>query len=298
MSSAPISVRLIHGSCIDASRLCPDLIGQVTLAVTSPPYHNAISYESHAEYSEMNYRPRQGLNYAHEYLPLMDDAWRAMHQMLKPGGYLAVNVGTVLEKSYHHPLPMDILSQLTSVVGEWEFIRSIIWHKVTAGVKRAGSVIQHKLPGYWYPNIMTEHIIVMRKPGPELPLNSDVPSEWWEEVWDLAPVPPRSVDHPAPFPEDLPHRLIRMLTIPGDIVADPFNGSGSTTKAASDLNRIGIGFDIEQKYIDLAHERAMKQTAVRKVQLRIVPQLSKTFIPKVMRGRTRHGSGFNSRGHQ
>lgn len=298
MASGTDSIRLVHGSCTDASRLCPDLIGRVTLAVTSPPYHNAISYESHATSAETNYRPRQGIDYANVYLPLMDDAWRAMHTLLRPGGYLAVNVGTVLENGYHHPLPMDIVSQLTATEGEWEFIRNIMWHKVTAGVKRAGSVIQHKLPGYWYPNIMTEHIIVVRKPGPALPVNTDVPDEWWEEVWDLAPVPPRSVDHPAPFPEDLPHRLIRMLSMPADIIADPFNGSGSTTKAASDLDRIGVGFDIEQKYLELAYERRSAPTAVRKVQLRVIPQLSKNFIPRVMRGKTRHGSGLNSRGRQ
>jgi len=298
VASGADSIRLVHGSCTDASRLCPDLIGRVTLAVTSPPYHNAISYESHATNAETNYRPRQGIDYANEYLPLMDDAWRAMHTLLRPGGYLAVNVGTVLENGYHHPLPMDIVSQLTANEGEWEFIRNIIWHKVTAGVKRAGSVIQHKLPGYWYPNIMTEHIIVVRKPGPVLPVNTDVPDEWWEEVWDLAPVPPRSVDHPAPYPEDLPHRLIRMLSMPGDVIADPFNGSGSTTKAASDLDRIGVGFDIEQKYLELASERRSAPTAVRKVQLRVIPQLSKNFIPRVMRGKTRHGSGLNSRGRR
>jgi site-specific DNA-methyltransferase (adenine-specific) len=287
--------RFIHGSCLNAARLCPDLVGEVTLAVTSPPYHNAISYESHAADPDANYRPRQGLDYSNEYLPLIAEAWDSMWVMLKPGGYLAVNVGTVLDGGHHYPLPMDVLAQLMHSPRGWSFVRNIIWHKVTAGVKRAGSVIQHQLPGYWYPNIMTEHIIVVRKRGPHLPLNRDVPKEWWEAVWDLAPVPPRSVPHPAPYPEDLPHRLIRMLTRTNDVIADPFNGAGATTKAAYDLKRRAVGFDLEEKYITYAKSRLSTSSAVRTMQLQIRPILEADFEPKKMRGRTRHGAGLSSR---
>jgi site-specific DNA-methyltransferase (adenine-specific) len=289
------STRVVDGSCTEAPRLCPELIESVTLAVTSPPYHNAISYVSHADNPSENYRERSGISYSEEYLPLMDQAWRSMHTLLRPGGYLAINVGTVLEGGRHFPLPMDILRQLTTVAGEWEFMRNIIWNKVTAGVKRAGSVIQHKLPGYWYPNIMTEHIIVVRKPGPLLPRNYDVPTEWWQDVWDLAPVPPRTIAHPAPFPEDLPHRLIRMLTQRNDVVVDPFNGAGATTKAAHDLSRVGVGFEIESRYADIARERLGADSSVRDAQLTIKPQPASIYTPKKMRGQTRHGSGLRSR---
>lgn len=102
---------------------------------------------------------------------------------------------------------------------------------------------------------MTEHIIVVRKPGPLRLPNPEVPKEWLEPVWDLAPVPPRKVDHPAPFPEEIPHRLIRMFTDPGEWVLDPFNGAGATSKAAFDLGRRALGFDIEKKYIDISNKR-------------------------------------------
>jgi len=287
--------QIICESSAMASTHCPDLRGKVTLVVTSPPYHNAISYESHAEDPTLNYRPRQGGNYADEYLPFLDSVWTESWTMLRPGGYLAINVGTVLEDGFHYPLPQDVISLLMNSEVEWEFIRSIIWFKVTAGVKRAGSVVQHKLPGYWYPNIMTEHIIVVRKPGLRLKLNEDVPPEWWENVWDLAPVPPRTVSHPAPFPEDLPHRLIRMLTQPGDWIMDPFNGAGASTKAAFDLNRQGIGFDIEEQYVEIARKRLEEASSVRTSQLRVEPVKAKDFIPKVMTGTTRHGAGLNAK---
>jgi site-specific DNA-methyltransferase (adenine-specific) len=285
---------LVLGDCRQAPALAPAYVGKVALAVTSPPYHNAISYENHVEDPTQDYRVRSTLSYSQVYLPLLDAAWEACRTMLCPGGHLAVNVGTVLLDGYHFPLPQDIVTRLAET-GEWDYVGKIIWNKVTAGVKRAGSVIQKRMPGYWYPNIMTEHIIVVRKPGPVLPRPAGVPDEWWEPVWDLAPVPPGQVPHPAPFPEDLPHRLIRMLTRPGDAVLDPFNGAGATTKAALDLGRAALGFDLEPTYNDYAIRRAVLPSAVRGRQLRVLPQRASEYTPGRSKGRTRHGSGLAAR---
>lgn len=295
MNRDQIEVRLVNDSSEKAAELSPDLVGKIALAVTSPPYHNAISYVTHSQDSSANYRPRQGVDYANDYLPILENVWSQCWQMLRPGGYLAINVGSVLDNGTHYPLPQDVIHQLTDDKSEWIFIRSIIWHKVTAGVKRAGSVIKHRLPGYWYPNIMTEHVIVVQKPGGDSIVNYDTPAEWWEDVWDLAPVPPRFIDHPAPFPEDLPHRLIRMLTNPGDYVLDPFNGAGATTKAAFDLKRNSIGFDLEAKYIRLADERLQSESTVRQTQLSVKPIDARDFVPGKSKGTTRHGAGFNAR---
>jgi site-specific DNA-methyltransferase (adenine-specific) len=214
--------------------------------------------------------------------------------MLVPGGYIAVNVGSVLDNGYHYPLAEDIISEMNRS-NEWDYVRSIFWHKVTAGVKRAGSVIQHPYPGYWHPNIMTEHIILFRKPGLVRLPNSDVPKEWLEPVWDLAPVPPKTVNHPAPYPEDLPHRLIRMFTNPGDWIMDPFNGAGATTKAAHDLQRSAVGFDIERKYIEIAEKRIAEPSTVRQLQLQIRPVHAKDFVAGPSKGKTRHGAGLGGK---
>ena len=288
----PIS-RIMCTSSENATTVAADLLGNISLVVTSPPYHNAISYTSHEVDSSANYRQRENLNYSVDYLPLLARVWDQCFQMVKPGGHLAINVGSVLDSGFHYPLPQDIQTQLASE--GWEFVRNILWNKVTAGVKRAGSVIQHALPGYWYPNIMTEHIIVARKPGPHITLNPDVPPEWWDSIWDLAPVPPRTVEHPAPFPEDLPHRLIRMLTREGEYIMDPFNGAGTTTKAAFDLNRNSLGFDISEKYVEIAEQRLKDDPAVREKQLLVVPVRNKDFVPGKSRGQTRHGAGIESR---
>ena len=289
-------VRIVHGSCEMMTESAPDLAGKVALVITSPPYHNAIDYESHAQDSTLNYRTRANLNYANDYLPMLGAVWAQSWEMLRPGGYLVVNAGTVLDDGYHFPLPQDMLASEADDPRKWEFIRTVVWFKVTAGVKRAGSVIQHPLPDYWSYNIMTEHIQVLRKPGGAPVANSRVPSEWWQPVWDIAPVPPGQVAHPAPFPEDIPHRFIRMLTNKGDWVLDPFNGAGTTTKAAHDLQRSGIGFDISQKYVDIAQNRLSSNSLVRSSQLQIVPVHSNDFTPGRSRGQTRHGAGLGSRG--
>lgn len=289
-----LEIRLIHGSSAEASTQASDLVGRVSLVVTSPPYHNAISYIDHVSDPSANYRNRDPLDYANNYMVLLNNIWSSCARMLIPGGYMAVNVGSVLDNGHHYPLAEDIITELNRS-SEWDYVRSIFWHKVTAGVKRAGSVIQHPYPGYWHPNIMTEHIILFRKPGFMRLPNNDVPREWLEPVWDLAPVPPKTIKHPAPFPEDLPHRLIRMFTNPGDWVMDPFNGAGATTKAAHDLQRSAIGFDIEEKYVEIAKKRIGEASTVRQLQLQIRPVHAKDFVAGPSKGKTRHGAGLGVR---
>lgn len=279
----------------DAVSKIPHLAGKVALVVTSPPYHNSISYRSHQSDERADYRVREDGDYGDEYLELLGRVWHQCWELLRPGGHLAVNVGTVLLNGAHFPLSLDVQHQLRDSSDPWQFIRTIHWHKVTAGVRRAGGVIQHRLPGYWYPNIMSEHIILVRKPGRPVVANRDVPKDWWECVWDLAPVPPRTVEHPAPFPEDLPHRLIRMLTKEGDQVLDPFNGAGATTKAAFDLNRIGVGFDISSQYTAVAELRTDAGSSVRSSQLRMVPIEPSSFEPKRRHEPARQGTGRSAR---
>ena len=289
-----LETRITLGSSAEASKLAPDLVGKISLAVTSPPYHNAINYKDHAKDPTANYRSRYSQDYANEYMALLNSIWDETHAMLKDGGYFAVNVGSVLDGGYHYPLGEDIIAELMHS-NKWEYVRTIFWNKVTAGVKRAGSVIQHPYPSYWHPNIMTEHIILVRKHGPVRLPNADVPKEWLQTVWDLAPVPPKSVNHPAPYPEDLPHRLIRMFTDENEWVLDPFNGAGATSKAAHDLGRSCLGFDIEKKYVALAKARLKQPSNVREKQLRVQPVHAKDFVAGPSKGKTRHGAGLGAR---
>src|SRR5262249_44457125 len=83
--------------------------------------------------------------------------------------------------------------------------------------------------------------------------------EWTKEiansVWHIAPVPPGYINHPCPFPEEIPYRLMKLYSYKGDLVLDPFNGSGQTTKVAHHFGRHYIGIDLVQEYVELARSR-------------------------------------------
>ena len=85
--------------------------------------------------------------------------------------------------------------------------------------------------------------------------------EWTKSVWTFPPVSAKRIGHPAPFPETLPHRLIQLYTFIGDVVLDPFCGSGTTCLSAVKSGRHYIGYDIEEDYIRLATERIQQHTS-------------------------------------
>ena len=254
----------------------------VSLTITSPPYWNAIDYDIHASDKSQHYRTRAYANGYAEYSNYLDWIERVFTEVLrvtKPGGFCGIVIGTVLLEGKHYPVPFDVTSRLTQK--GWEFHQDIIWHKTTAGVKRAGVTIQKPYPGYFYPNIMTEYILVFRKPGPAIyqnrgneqkteaqyPINRLFTMDIANNVWHIAPVPPGYLDHPCPFPEEIPYRLISMYSYPNEIVLDPFVGSGQTLKVASWLNRQYVGYEIITKYVDLAKQRITEPLSIRPKQL-------------------------------
>lgn len=289
--------------------------GSVTLTVTSPPYWNAIDYDRHADNPEESYRTREyssGFGDYRSYLDWLSCIFAGVFAKTRPGGYLAVVIGTVLLKGVAYPAPFDLVSRIANL--GWQFHQDIIWHKSTAGVKRAGVFIQHPYPGYYHPNIMTEYILVFRKPGD--PIFRGVPEdrrnqakyevgalftkEVSNNVWHIAPVPPGALEHPCPFPEEIPYRLIRLYTYPGDTVLDPFLGAGQTAKVAFALGRNAIGYDVVEKYVEYSWRRLNEPLAVRPSQLvaefRHVPlDAPLGYGGRTRAGKTRHGSGLTTR---
>lgn len=266
-----------------SSESMPELAdNSVSLTVTSPPYWNAIDYDVHATDKQDFYRTRAYANgyveYA-DYLAWIGGIFDEVLRVTKPGGFCAIVIGTVLLDRKHYPVPFDFVSTL--VQHGWEFHQDIIWHKTTAGVKRAGVTIQKPYPGYFYPNIMTEYILVFHKPGPAIyqgrteqekgsaayPINRLFTMDTANNVWHIAPVPPDYIDHPCPYPEEIPYRLIMMYSYPGEVVLDPFAGSGQTTKVAKAVGRGFAGYEIIQKYADLALSRLREPLSIRPKQL-------------------------------
>jgi site-specific DNA-methyltransferase (adenine-specific) len=92
-------------------------------------------------------------------------------------------------------------------------------------------------------------------------ISAGVWGQWTRKVWEMPPVTRRS-DHPAPFPEELPRRAILLSTWPGDVVLDPFCGSGTTVRVAKDLGRVGIGCDLSKAYCLHARARCAQEVLV------------------------------------
>lgn len=286
----------------------------VTLTVTSPPYWNAIDYDTHAEDPEEPYRTRRysrGFDDYDSYLEWVAGILGDVFEKTRPGGYLAVVVGTVLLEGASYPVPFDLVSRLKRT--GWMFHQDIVWHKSTAGVKRAGVFIQHPYPGYYHPNIMTEYILVFRKPGDPIfrsagreqkknaryKVGTLFTKEIANNVWHIAPVPPRTIDHPCPFPEEIPYRLVQLYSYPGDTVLDPFLGSGQTAKVAFALGRNVIGYDVVERYVEYSWERLMEPLAIRRDQLvaefkHIPLDAPLGYETQPRRVRTRHGSGLST----
>jgi site-specific DNA-methyltransferase (adenine-specific) len=300
--------QIVAGSCDSMAGLAD---GSVALTVTSPPYWNAIDYDVHASDKKQHYRTRAySAGYAGypDYLGWLERIFGGeVLRVTKPGGFCAIVIGTVLLNGVHYPVPFDLIARLTGC--GWEFHQDIIWHKCTAGVKRAGVTIQKPYPGYFYPNIMTEYVLILRKPGPPIykarteaektkarfAINRLFTMDTANNIWHIAPVPPDYIDHPCPFPEEIPYRLVTMFSYPGDLVLDPFVGSGQTTKVACNLGRLFSGYDIVPKYVKLATERLKEPLSIRPQQLIAVFDKVGLDEQLEMVGRpssdTRHGSG-------
>ncbi len=254
----------------------------VSLTVTSPPYWNAIDYDIHALDKTRYYRTRTYDNGYRDYIDYLDWIERVFGEVLrvtKPGGFCAIVIGTLLLEGKHYPVPFDVTTRLIRI--GWEFHQDIIWHKTTAGVKRAGVTIQKPYPGYYYPNIMTEYILIFRKSGSPIyqgrseeekeaaryPINRLFTMDIANNIWHIAPVPPDYLDHPCPFPEEIPYRLITMYSYPNELVLDPFAGSGQTLKVAYWLKRHYVGYEIIPKYVELARQRINEPLSIRPKQL-------------------------------
>jgi site-specific DNA-methyltransferase (adenine-specific) len=260
--------KIIVGNCKELIPSIPPNLIQLT--VTSPPYRNAIDYNIHSARNGEYYRGKSKLE-TKEYLDEMTEIFgEKIYRVTKEGGYCCIVIANEVVNGTLLPLPHMLLSRLVKPFGKWNLHEEIIWHKVTGGTNRYGSFVINPYPKYFRANIMHELILVLRKGNVQsgrterkemLPATHE---EWTKEiansVWHIAPVPPGFIDHPCPFPEEIPYRLMKIYSYEGDIVLDPFNGSGQTTKVASHFQRHYIGIDIVKDYSKLAMSRIARES--------------------------------------
>lgn len=234
--------------------------GSVALVVTSPPYFVGKTYEEELE--------RDGIPSSYgEYITMLTDVFAECRDVLEPGGRIAVNVANLGRRPYRS-LSSDIIRILEDLGlllrGE------VLWQKAAgAGGSCAwGSFMQPTNPTL---RDITERIVIASKgrfdrarsarqrEAEGLPHRTTTTADLYMDstldLWNIPAESAKRVGHPAPFPVELPERLIHLYTWCDDLVLDPFMGAGSTLVAAALTERRYVGFDLDPEFVELARER-------------------------------------------
>ncbi|MEM3387010.1 MAG: site-specific DNA-methyltransferase [Nitrososphaerales archaeon] len=221
--------------------------------VSSPPYYNA----------PFDY-PDLFKNYD-EFLKLIRDLAKELYRVLAPGRIAAFVTDDMLVKGEKYPVVSDITKIM--VESGFSYRDRIVWEKPEGYIRisrRSGVVLQHPYPMYFYPDNIQESIIIFQKgkfdysyiktldpkilEASKIDLKKYSSEKWYLTIWRITNVLPfedRLEKGIAAFPEEIPRRLIKLFTFVGETVLDPFLGSGTTTKAAKDLERNSVGYEID-----------------------------------------------------
>ena len=225
----------------DARRI-PLSDGSVHMIVTSPPYWNAREYSSWPTYEG--------------YLVDMAHAWEECFRVLCDGGRIAVNINLGYGRpgqAFGYILIGDDTARALCAAG-FALRGHIVWNK-SNGTNRSGATGTGW--GSWRsasdPCLRDAHeVIIVAHKGRanrgdgESTISAEDFMEATNSVWNI--VPASQSWHPAPFPDEIPRRLIELYTFRGDVVLDPFLGSGTTARVAAALGRRGIGLELNWGY--------------------------------------------------
>ena len=217
--------------------------GTVALAFTSPPYNVGKDYDEDLSFDA--------------YLDLIDTVAREVYRVLVPGGRFVVNIANLGRKPY---IPLHAHFYRVHMAAGFLPMGEIIWRKAkgASGNCAWGSWQSAKAPRL---RDVHEYLLVFAKESFSRPDRGESDIERDEftaatlSIWDIAPESARRAGHPAPFPVELAARVIHLYSYIGDVVLDPFAGSGTTCVAAAQHNRHWIGFEINPDYCARAAAR-------------------------------------------
>ncbi len=231
--------------CASSAEMAQLPENSVHLMVTSPPYNVGKEYDADLTLEE--------------HLEMLRKTWAEVLRVLVPGGRACINIANLGRRPYiplHAFIIKDMLELGYLMRGE------IIWNK-------AASASASTAWGSWRsatnPTLrdVHEYILVFSRGsfrrqnpvGRRATIEKDEFLEYSKSMWNFPAEPARKVGHPAPFPVELPRRLIQLYTFEGEVVLDPFMGSGQTALAALSTGRHYIGYEIDPTYVDLANKR-------------------------------------------
>ena len=239
--------RVFHKSSENMSEL-PD--NSVHLMVTSPPYNVGKDYED--DLSLQDYRS------------LLKRVMAETYRVLVPGGRACINIANVGRKPY---IPLNYMIGIDTVGIGFHMRGEVIWNKsASAGASCAwGSWRSAANPVL---RDVHEYIMIFCKEdfsrgdstGGEATIGRDEFLEFTKSIWTMPTESAKKARHPAPFPVELPRRLIQLYTFKGEVVLDPFMGSGTTAVAAVMSNRKWVGYEISKDYIGIVHQRVREET--------------------------------------
>jgi DNA modification methylase len=240
---------IVNADVLEALKYVPD--ESVHLTFTSPPYYNARDYSIYPSYQA--------------YLEFLDKVFQETHRITKEGRFLIVNTSPIIiprvsrsHSSKRYGIPFDLHPYL--VKNGWDFIDDIVWLKPEASVKnRIGGFMQHRKPLGYKPNSVTEYLMVYRKSTEKLldwnirsydykTVEESKVADGYEtsNVWKIDPCFDKI--HSAIFPVELCKRVIQYYSYKGDLVFDPFGGSGTVGRTAKSLDRLFFLTEQEPKY--------------------------------------------------
>lgn len=216
----------------------------IHLMITSPPYNVSKEYDEDLSLKE--------------YLQLLENAFKETFRVLVNGGRACINVANLGRKPY---IPLsDYISKIMIEIG-YNMRGEIIWNK-------AASASPSTAWGSWQSAAnpilrdIHEYILIFSKGDykrekgiKENTITKIQFMEWTKSIWTMNAESARRIGHPAPFPEELPFRLIQLYSFKDDVILDPFMGSGTTAVSAIKSERKFVGYDISQEYINLAERR-------------------------------------------
>lgn len=281
IAASPEEMRLIHDAVLqvpshhvlrlgDARKMRDMNPESIHLVVTSPPYWTLKRYrDSDGQLGHV-------VDY-HKFLDQLDQVWRSCLEALVPGGRLICVVGDVClsrrkNNGRHEVVPLHSSIQERCRLMGYANLSPIIWHKIANAsyeVENGGGFLGKP----YEPNAVIkndiEYILMLRKPGG---YRKPTPAErvlsvisvsdyrsWFRQIWsDIAGASTKN--HPAPYPLQLAERLIRMFSFVGDVVLDPFMGSGTTNLAAANYGRSSIGIEVDKEYFAYASTRISRET--------------------------------------
>ena len=236
--------KIYQGDCREIIRGLEN--NSIDLVVTSPPYNVGVDY---GQYEDSIPMP--------DYRLMVKDLFVVLDCKVKNTGRVCINVSLKNENGIVD-IP-SIIKEEADNIG-WEQRFEIIWNKGSSESSSAWG--SWRSPSSPRPIFNHEYILVFdvgdEKKESEKTLEKEEFMEYVKSVWNITPE--TSSEHPAPFPKEIPRRLIKLNSYKGDVVLDPFIGSGTTAVVAEKLNRDWIGIDLNKDYVEMSYDRIDDET--------------------------------------